>query len=180
MTRTITTREEFDALVMGVEHSAFRLETRERYEEPDETEHLARFLAGEPDTDHRWYRHWPDFIADRHTNGIRFERLRVVTWPPSDYALFGMQMVALAVAAGERITYIDRADAAQLDIPMEDFWLLDEARVLTLRFDDDGRLREANLTDDRPRLTDALTVRNLARQHGRPPPAFLREHLSPR
>jgi len=35
--------------VLSYQHTAFRLETRERYNEPEEAEPLRRFLGGEPD-----------------------------------------------------------------------------------------------------------------------------------
>ena len=38
-------RDAFDALVTGATHSAFRLETREQYNEPGETTPFRRFLA---------------------------------------------------------------------------------------------------------------------------------------
>lgn len=174
MNRTVT-REEFDALVMGVEHSAFRLEIRDHYQETSETSHLTHYLAGDPDPDYAWYRPWEDFIASRHTTGVRFTRLRVVTWPPSDYTLFGMSLAARAVAAGERILYLDRAHAS--DLPTGDFWLLDNTHVLTLRFGADGHLHGGDLTDDEQSRTTAHVTRDVAASRGLPGPAFLRSHL---
>ncbi len=47
MTR-LTNRPEFDDFVLGYEHTAFRLERQQRYNEAEEAEPIRRFLAGEP------------------------------------------------------------------------------------------------------------------------------------
>jgi hypothetical protein len=52
-------------LCAGYQHSAFRLEVRERYNEAEEAEPLCRFLAGEPD--YRWNEDWAALIASLRT-----------------------------------------------------------------------------------------------------------------
>ena len=49
-------------LLNSFEHTAFRLEVRDRYDEPDEDESLAKYPAGEPD-DLSWMQEWFDLVC---------------------------------------------------------------------------------------------------------------------
>lgn len=139
--------EDFRAVCLGFEHTAFRLETRERYVDDEEREPLRRFLAGEPPDD-EWFMDWYDAVARLAHAGKRMERVRVVSEPPSEYTRFGIDLARrLNVPAGEDIRYLPRPRAEALGLPDEDFWLLDSSRVLTLRFDD-GVLLGAELITD--------------------------------
>lgn len=53
----LLTAEEFRRLSQGFEHTAFRLETHERYLDEEEREPVRRFLAGEP-ADDAWFMDW--------------------------------------------------------------------------------------------------------------------------
>ena len=53
------------------EHTAFRLEVRDRYDAPYENESLRKFLAGEPD-DLPWMQGWLGMIRDRRPQGRTF------------------------------------------------------------------------------------------------------------
>jgi len=137
---------EFAGFVLGFEHAAFRLELRERYNEPEEAGPLRRFLAGEPD--YGWNEEWAAMIRRRAASGQRMMRVRVVTEPHSDYTRFGLDLARVNVAAGEDIRYLPRASAAGLDLPGHDFWLIDSCRVGILRFGDDDLLAGAEVTAD--------------------------------
>jgi hypothetical protein len=132
--------------VLGYEHTAFRLETRERYNEPEEAEPVRRFLAGVPD--YAWNREWAAMMRQRTALGQRMARVRIVTEPHSDYTRFGIDLAQVNVAAGEDIRYLPRARAARLDVPGDDFWLIDSSRVAILRFGDDDVLLGAEIVTD--------------------------------
>ena len=68
----------FGALFGSFEHTAFRLELRERYDSPGEREPLRRFLAGEPD-DLAWNRSWLALMAEHAAAGRVVRRVRVVS-----------------------------------------------------------------------------------------------------
>jgi hypothetical protein len=137
-------RDAFDALVTGATHSAFRLETREQYNEPGETTPFRRFLAGRPD-DLAWHRPWLEFVA---RSPARYRRVRVVSRPFSDYTRFGMVLAARNIAAGEDIRYLDRATTPAADLPDRDFWLIDSGVVAVLLFDQGNVLTGAEVTSD--------------------------------
>lgn len=137
--------------VLGYEHTAFRLETRERYSEAEEVEPLRRFLAGEPD--YGWNDEWAAMIERRTALGQRMSRVRVVAEPHSDYTRFGIDLARVNVAAGEDIRYLSSDQAAHLDLPDHDFWLIDSSTVGILRFGDDDVLLGAAIVTD-PAVVD--------------------------
>ncbi len=133
----------FADFVLGYEHTAFRLETRERYNEPEEAEQVRRFLAGEPD--YAWNEEWAAMMRRRTALGQRMMRVRIVSEPRSDYTRFGLDLARVNVAAGEDIRYLPREQAKDLDLPGHDFWLVDSSRVGILRFGYDDVLLGAAL-----------------------------------
>jgi hypothetical protein len=105
--------------VPGYEHTAFRLETRERYNEAEEAEEVRRFLAGEPD--YAWNEEWAAMMKRRTTLGQRMMRVRIVDEPHSDYTRFGLDLARVNVAASEDIRYLPQEQAKDLDLPGHDF-----------------------------------------------------------
>lgn len=143
----LLTAEEFLALCLGFEHTAFRLETHERYVDDEEQEPLRRFLTGERPDD-AWFMDWYDAVVQLAAAGKRMQRVRVVSEPHSDYTRFGIDLARrLNVPAGEDIRYLTRQQAETLELPNEDFWLLDSTRALTLHFDGDVLLGAELITD---------------------------------
>ncbi|WP_414673038.1 DUF6879 family protein [Kribbella sp.] len=71
------------------EHTAYRLEVRDRYAEPDEAEPLAKYLAGHRN-EPAWMSEWLDLVRTAIATGRRFTRVRVVTVPLTDYSRFGV------------------------------------------------------------------------------------------
>jgi hypothetical protein len=152
----------FADFVLSFEHTAFRLELRERYNEPEETEHVARFLAGEPS--YEWNEDWASMIRQRSQRGQRITRVRVVTEPHSDYTRFGLDLARINAAAGEDIRYLSRTIAERLDLPGYDFWLIDSSKVGILRFGRDDMLMGAEVVIDPPAVARHCYWRDAARR----------------
>lgn len=147
----LLTGEDFARLFTGFDHTAFRLEIRDRYNMPDEREDFELFLAGRPkplEVEAEERRDWLDMVRDAVAAGKRFERVRVVTEPHSDYIRFEMAGTGLNVDAGEDIRYLPRHLAAGRDLPDHDFWLFDSLRVAYLHFDAGDRLLGAEIITD--------------------------------
>lgn len=139
--------EEFRRQCETFEHTAFRLETRDRYVDEEEREPLRRFLAGESPDD-AWFMDWYEAVEQIVVGGRRMERVRVVSEPHSDYTRFGMDLARrLNIPAGEDIRYLPRHRAKELNLPDEDFWLLDSTRATVLHFDGDVLLGAELVTD---------------------------------
>ena len=69
---------EFGRLFETFEHTAFRLEVRDHYNDPDEAAPLRKFLAREPD-DLAWFQDWLALVRAATAEGRRFSRVRVVS-----------------------------------------------------------------------------------------------------
>lgn len=154
-------RAEFEALFDTFTESAWRLESQPAYDEPEEREPLRRWLAGEPD-DLDWIADWWAWIRDITRAGKQFGRVRVVYDPPSDYQRYELDVLTPpAVAAGEDIRILPEARARALDLPGQDFWLFDNARVAVLHFGPDG-VAGAELIEDATAVRPFQQVRDRA------------------
>ncbi|TYK51465.1 hypothetical protein FXF68_07930 [Actinomadura decatromicini] len=142
----------FGSIFRTARRSAFRLETRDRYNVPSERERVRRFLAGDPDEDYLRAAHdWGAMTRAAAAAGRPFRRVRVVTVPLGDYSRYAVWSAQGNLRAGEEIRYLDRDRADSLGLPVRpphDAWLLDDERVAVLHFDGEDRLLGAELLDD--------------------------------
>jgi hypothetical protein len=143
----LLTGERFRELFTSFEHSADKLETRDRYTSPIEDEAVRQFLDGEP-LDLTWLDRWFGMVRTATRAGKRFSRVRVVSEPLSDYKRFEMAVAPHTVAAGEDIRYLSRPEAEALEVPEQDFWILDQTRLALLHFDDGDGFLGGELVDD--------------------------------
>ncbi|MDX3019848.1 DUF6879 family protein [Streptomyces acidiscabies] len=142
--RLIDAEEEFDRLFTTFKHTAWRLETRRRYASDEATDTWAQFTAGRPvewDYDDDWCRN----VRAQTEAGKRFERVRLVDSPATPGQLYLRSNAVRNCAVGEDIRNLLRADANQLLLPDEDFWLFDSRLVARLIFDDEDNLTGAEL-----------------------------------
>ncbi|MGH3778277.1 MAG: DUF6879 family protein [Pseudonocardiaceae bacterium] len=139
--------DEFSQLFRTFEHTAFRLEVRDRYNSPRETESFEKFLAGEPD-DLVWHQKWLAMLRETSSQGRRFCRVRVVSAPLSDYSRFGLWISRFANNAGDDIRYLTRAKAEALDLPGHDYWLFDSRKLVRMHFGDDDRFLGGEVVED--------------------------------
>jgi hypothetical protein len=76
------------------------------------------------------------------------------------------------IAAGEVIRYMSRQCAHEVGLlpaaGEDDWWLLDDDRLVVMRFNDDGRLVENELVTDPERVAQACAWRDLAGHHSAP------------
>jgi len=156
----------FADFVLGFEHTAFRLELRERYNEPEETEYLRRFLAGEPG--YSWNDEWAAMMRRRTADGQRMERVRIVSEPHSDYTRFMLDLARVNLEAGEDIRYLPRDTANSLDLPDHDFWLIDSTKLGILRFGEDDILLGAEISTDPAVVVRHCYFRDVARHYATP------------
>ena len=139
--------DEFDQLFRSFEHTAFRLEVRDRYDPPFETESVRKFLAGEPD-DLAWSESWLSMVREAIAAGKHFRRVRVVSIPLTDYSRFGVWASQFTTAAGEDIRYLERDRADAEGLPRHDYWLFDSRTLVWMHFDDTDRCVGCEVIDD--------------------------------
>ena len=151
MPSELITGPAFGQLFRTFEHTAQRLEGRGRYNELSEAAALQRFLDGQTED--------PEYVASRSgwleetikpavAAGKRFQRVRLVADPPTDYQRFGLRNCRDNVAAGEDMRYLTRPDADRLDLPDHDFWLFDDKRLVLLWFTPNNRLLGGQVVAD--------------------------------
>jgi hypothetical protein len=136
--------DDFDQLFHTFEHTAFRLEVRDRYSVPYEVESLREFLAGEPD-ERIWKRPWLEMIRKVTSEGKRVERVRVVSLPLTDYSRYGLWSCQTNNKAGEDIRYLTRDQAEGL--PNYDYWLFDSRKLVHMHFDDEDHYLGAEVIE---------------------------------
>jgi hypothetical protein len=163
----LLTSEEFWQLFLSFEHTAFRLETRDHYVEPVESEPYRRFLAAEP-IDNSWFMEYYQVVQGWVADGKRVERVRVVTEPHSSYVRWSLQVATLATEAGEDIRYVPRTRAGKLGLPNEDYWLFDSRKAAVLRFGEEDRRTGIELVEDPALVVQRCYWRDAAWHHAVP------------
>jgi hypothetical protein len=160
-------REEFVKMFTTFAHTAWRLETRDTFNVPYEREHLAKFLAGEPD-DFDWISEWFDTMRAASAQGKRVERVRVVGEPHTDYTRWLLHVSQHNVEAGEDIRYLPRARMDELELPYADFWVFDSAQVAVIQFDEYGDAHGTDIFDDPATVVRHCQWRDAAWHHAIP------------
>lgn len=155
---------EFWRLFETFEHTAYRLEARDRYQVAEEAEPLRRFVAGEP-ADDAWFMDFYRAVEGWTAAGKRVQRVRVVTEPHTEYVRFCLDLARLNTAAGEDIRYLPRTRARNLALPEVDYWLFDSRRLLLLRFDECDRLLGGELIEDPAQVGRFCDWRDAALHH---------------
>lgn len=149
---TAVSEDDFSRLLGSFERTAFRLETRDAYALGYERRDFERFLEGTPvpPPDLDWWRPWLDQITRQASEGKQISRVRILAEPPSDYQRWELWAAPWHAAAGEQIGYLPRSRADTLGLPLDhDWWLLDDTRLIIMRFTPDGEIDGKTLTDDR-------------------------------
>ena len=143
------TPAQFLAQFDSYKRSALRLESRSQTDVPAERVELQAFLSGELSEVRNWeHDDWTRLVTRQTAAGRPMRRVRVMDDPLTDYNRFMIFCGHRSVSVGEDVRYLARADANALDLPDHDFWILDSARLIELRFTADGRpLRHDLVTD---------------------------------
>jgi hypothetical protein len=155
----------FAALFGDFTVQAFRLETRQEYNEPEEDGPRRQFAAGEPVGDDPETVHWVAWLGKCRAAGRTVGRVHVVTEPVSDYIRFELAYYAPSAAAGEDIRILAVPAGGRVPGGLDeagDFWLFDSARLFRLDYSPDGALIGGWLTTDPAEVGEACRWRDLA------------------
>lgn len=174
--------DEFADLFNKFEHTAWRLETRQRYASDEAGERWARFIeTGSLDGDAADVpaaRRWRDTIRAQVAQGKRVERVRIVDQPATLGQRYLFESAKWNIGLGEDIRNMWRADADRLRLPAEDFWLFDSRLIALLRFDDDDQLTHVDLITEPAEVVRCSMVRDAAWHHAVPREQFAAEMRS--
>lgn len=156
---------EFARQFEDFEHTAWKLEVRDRYSVAKESSVLAHFLEtgdhGRPE-DHARTSPWHRNVTAGRAKGKSWQRVRVVSEPLSDYIAWEHSVTRFNIEAGEDIRWLPRHHPQVRDLPELDFWFFDDRWGCVLRFDDDDVPREKELFDDPDTLSRFRVWRDIA------------------
>lgn len=158
---------DFAELFQTFSKYAFRYECQADYREPYEVEPWRKFRDGEPD-DLQWMTPWLDGVRAATAAGKRYQRVRVVPDPLTDYLVWEMHIAHVNADAGEDIRVMSEEDRALHGLPDHDFWLFDDERVALMHYDENRTFVGAELTVDEHTLAEAQSVRSSAWKFSRP------------
>lgn len=141
--------EEWQTFFDSMEREAFRLETLPVYRVPQEGEMIRRFLAGHPvtaaDTEA-----WTERLKRLVSEGKTVSRVHVIRRPLTNYLRFEFEHYRHNVGAGEQIRILDLTDKPDPGLPDQDFWMLDESRVVLMHYEKDGTQASRELIEGDP------------------------------
>lgn len=160
------TYEDFKADVLA-RRRAFHLELRDTYNVESEDEPFRRWRDGEPD-DYAWHAEWAGFVRRATAAGVRVQRVRLASVPHTDYIRWGLDVAPLNIKAGEDVRYLPRNLASDIELPQDDFWLLDDDMLILSVFSADGRTGGFARSSSPELLRQCVRVRDQAWQRAVP------------
>lgn len=165
MTGALITEAQFGDLLASLRLSAFRLETYDQYALDYEAAEFRLYLTGRavPPPQVSWWRPWLDRMAEFARQGKTVRRVRILAEPPTDYQRWMLWSTPWHAEVGEHIGYIPRSRATRIGLPLEyDWWLLDDERLIVMRFTDAGEINSKELVTDPETVAQHLEWRDLA------------------
>ncbi|MCX4866886.1 MULTISPECIES: DUF6879 family protein [unclassified Streptomyces] len=167
----ITDLDEFENLFRTFKHTAWRLETRRRYASDEITDTYRQFTEnGSADRDLE--DPYCAMIRAQTEQGKRVERVRIADDPPTPGQLYLLDNAKRNTVIGEDIRNLRRAEAAQLGLPEEDFWIFDSRIVARLNFDPDDQLADVELITEPAEVVRCSLARDAAWHHAVPHEMF--------
>lgn len=155
--------EDFQRMFDSVRRSAWRWERQGYYQVDDVA--LIRWRNGLPFLEDAEDRQWRGYIRELQQQGVPFQRVRMISDPPTEYERWSLDVTDWNLSLGEDIRWITRQAADELDLPEYDFYLIDNDRVAVLLFDEDKALTGLELIDDPTEIERHRQWRDLAWQH---------------
>jgi hypothetical protein len=137
---------------------AFRLETLQAYNVPQEAELIASWRRGEPQPERSPATSpWLARIAAGVAGGKAWRRVHVVQLPLSEYLQWELEGYVQSQDAGEEIRLVDRR---HVNRALHDFWLFDREIAVDMRYDGRGRFIGGELVSEPARITRRCTIRD--------------------
>jgi hypothetical protein len=172
---SLTLSELFDRFTSAV----FRLEARQQYLVPQEEEELQRFLRGEPRGERSIRTHeWTRRVAESTLAGRRWQRVRLIEHPLSNYSRFELFGLLGNSACGDETRFAVLDEHPELaELVGQDYWLFDHdtpsPAAGLMRYDDEGHFLGADVSTDPEVIARCQRWRKLALVHSISAHAYL-------
>ncbi len=125
----------------------FRLETLPAYAVDSDGDSYRRWLAGEPEPTSERFQRWLDVLRARRAAGKLSSRVRILSEQLTDYERYACEWgYTHTSVAGEDIRVLRRGEHHIPDLIEVDFWIVDDAEVVLMRYDEHGRFNGAEAT----------------------------------
>lgn len=147
---TMLDLSELGRRVRVFDRRVFRLETLPLYTVAADGEDFRRWQEGH--TEPTWERKqpWLDFLRAEAASGKARYRVRMFGEHLTEYERYACEVgYALNAAAGEQIRVLHRSEhPVPPDLVERDFWVVDDAEVILMHYDEQGRFEAAETADD--------------------------------
>ena len=143
--------------------SLFRFEGLQEYVVEQEREALLAFTADGTVSDAHM-QDWWGFIDRKTKSGIVMERVRLVIEPLTDYTKMELELHKRSAEKGDVIKTITEDRFSELGIAPQDFWLIDDAKVLIMNYDEQGKYLGYAVYED---VTQFLKAKQLLLQNSK-------------
>lgn len=121
----------------SAKRSLFRFEFLQEFDIPSERE-AAELWKREGKIDIQHMHEWWDFIASKTKQGVCMQRVRLVTYPLTDYTKRELAVFRETRKYGDDICIIIEEVFNPLCIPHKDFWLIDDIIALDMQYSPAG------------------------------------------
>jgi hypothetical protein len=147
------------SLLDGARARLWRWECRGDYSAVD-ADLLERWRGGrgrDPEED----RSWVAYVQGLRRRGVRFERARRLTEPLTEYLRMQLDFTYMNVDAGEAVGWVAPSVAADVGMPDDDFYVVDDDVVAVLDFDAAGRFVGARVSEAKEVIERHVSWRDL-------------------
>lgn len=144
--------------------TAFRWECLPAYEVASDGNDFGRYLRGEATPTRERKQPWLDRLADERSAGLHRSRVRLLHDPLTDYERYECEWGYVPnVAAGEDVRVLRVGEhrlPGVVDIASYDWWLLDDAHVIVMRYGSAGEFVGAHQADSRTMVSACRGARD--------------------
>jgi hypothetical protein len=123
-----------------------------------------------------YHENWLNMVRGATAEGRLFSRVRVVSFPLTDYSRFTMWVAGYTCEAGDDIRYLTRDQANAAGLPQHDFWLFDSRLLVMMNFDEDDRFVRGEVIEDPSAIVEHNYWRDAARHHAMTLDEFVANH----
>jgi hypothetical protein len=177
---TSVTSPAFDELFASFKHTAYRLETLQRYDVSYEIEPYRAFLAGQPRPHDSSKSAWTAMLKASAAAGKVVQRVHLVNEPLTDYLRYELEWsYPPNVEAGEDIRILPAGDVSGVRratlAALGDYWLFDSSDLWVMEYDDEGRFRSIEQASGPSDIVLHARWRDAALHHAIPYADYMRD-----
>lgn len=91
---------------------------------------------------------WRAFVKEKVESGVLMQRVRLLTYPLTDYTIRELEIHKKSVVCGDDIRTVDSEIFNRLNIEAKDFWLIDDEVCLEMNYDESGKWLGFEMSND--------------------------------